>query len=239
MRILKIAAGLCAVFWAVTGTGTAAMAQSYPDGIIVTGEGTVATAPDMATIRLGVSARASSASDAMAQVSANVSGILAQLDTLDVSGADRQTSGLYLRPVYDDRPPNDADAPAEVVAYEAGNTLSVTMRSLDDLGMLLDAVISEGANNFNGLTFGLQDSADAVAQARKSAVEDAMARAEQLASAAGLTLGNIISMQESSQGYRPMEMKAAQMRSMDVPIEAGELDVRAQVTMQFDIAPTP
>ena len=231
MRILRMAA----VVWFCLGAG--AMAQNMETGITVTGEGVVAVAPDMATIRLGVNERAPSASEAMALVSQKVTAILSQLDTLEVAGTDRQTSGLYLRPVYDDRPRDNGQRSAEVIAYEAGNTVTITVKALDNLGMMLDSVISEGANNFNGLEFGLQDNADALAQARKGAVEDAMARAGQLASAAGVVLGDVRSMQESSQGFRPMEMRAAQMRSMDVPIEAGEIDIRAQVTMQFDITP--
>lgn len=230
MRILKVAA----IVWA--GLGAGAMAQEMT-GITVTGEGVVSMAPDMATISLGVTERAPAASDAMAQTSEKVEAILAQLDTLGVEARDRQTSGLYLRPVYDnreDRPRDDTSMP-EIVAYEAGNSVSITVRDLDGLGALLDAVISEGANDFNGLQFGLQDNDAALTDARKEAVADAMARATQLAEAAGVQLGDVVRMTESSQGFRPMEMKSAQMRSMDVPIESGEVDISAQVTMQFEI----
>lgn len=229
MRIFKAAA----IIWAMCGAG--AMAQEMT-GITVTGEGVVSMAPDQATINLGVSERADLASDAMAQTSQKVTAILAELDTMGIAAQDRQTSGLYLRPVYDNRPREDNTMPP-VVGYEAGNTVSITVRDLSKLGALLDGVVSEGANDFNGLQFGLQDNEAALVAARKGAVEDAMARATQLAEAAGVQLGDIVSMAESSQGFRPMEMKSAQMRSMDVPIEAGEVDVRAQVTMQFNITP--
>jgi len=229
MRILQ----WVAVMWIALATG--AIAQDGARGISVTGEGIVSMAPDMATIRLGVSERAATASDAMRQTSEKVRGILDQLDGIQVAGLDRQTSGLYLRPVYDNRPRED-NGPAQVVAYEAGNTVSITVRDLSKLGALLDAVVAEGANNFNGLEFGLQDNAKALIEARKGAVADAMARANQLADAAGVKLGDVLQMSESSQGYMPMEMKASQMRSMDVPIESGEVSVRAQVNMQFAIA---
>lgn len=228
MKFLKIAAVVCASFATVT------VAQEAPNGITVSGQGVVALAPDMATIRLGVTERAELASDAMAQTSEKVAAILAQLDALAVAGLDRQTSGLYLRPVYDNRPRDD-NAPQQVVGYEAGNTVSVTVRDLTKLGPLLDAVIAKGANDFNGLQFGLQDNAEALIAARKGAVADAMARAAQLADAAGVKLGNLVRMSESSQGFMPMEMKSAQMRSMDMPIATGEIDVSAQVTLQFEI----
>ncbi|MBQ0803864.1 MULTISPECIES: SIMPL domain-containing protein [unclassified Sulfitobacter] len=229
MRILQ----WTAVIWMALVSGV--IAQNVQNGITVSGEGVVSLAPDMATIRLGVSERAATASDAMRQTSEKVRGILDQLDGIQVAGLDRQTSGLYLRPVYDNRPRDD-NGPAQVVGYEAGNTVSVTVRDLSKLGALLDAVVAEGANDFNGLEFGLQDNAEALIAARKGAVADAMARASQLAEAAGVKLGAVLQMSESSQGYRPMEMKASQMRSMDVPIETGEVAIRAQVTMQFAIS---
>ncbi|MGY9038978.1 SIMPL domain-containing protein [Sulfitobacter sp. BSw21498] len=228
MRIFKFAAILCAGF------ASGALAQQAPQGITVNGQGVVSIAPDTATIRLGVSERAASAAEAMAQTSEKVRGILDQLDSLKIAGLDRQTSGLYLRPVYDNGSRSDT-TPVQVSGYEAGNTVSVTVRDLSKLGQLLDAVVAEGANDFNGLQFGLQDNEAALEQARKDAVSDAMARAQQLADAAGVKLGKVISMSETSQGFRPMEMRSAQMKSMDMPIETGEVDVSAQVSLQFEI----
>jgi len=228
-RVFKFAAILC------VGFASGALAQQAPQGITVSGEGVVSLAPDTATIRLGVSERAASAAEAMAQTSEKVRGILNQLDSLKIAGLDRQTSGLYLRPVYDNGSRNDT-TPVQVSGYEAGNTVSVTVRDLSKLGQLLDAVVAEGANDFNGLQFGLQDNQAALEQARKDAVSDAMARAKQLADAAGVKLGKVVSMSETSQGFRPMEMRSAQMKSMDMPIETGEVDVSAQVSLQFEIA---
>ncbi|HDY96285.1 MAG TPA: DUF541 domain-containing protein [Sulfitobacter litoralis] len=229
IRVFKFAAILC------VGFASGALAQQAPQGITVSGEGVVSLAPDTATIRLGVSERAASAAEAMAQTSEKVRGILNQLDSLKIAGLDRQTSGLYLRPVYDNGSRNDT-TPVQVSGYEAGNTVSVTVRDLSKLGQLLDAVVAEGANDFNGLQFGLQDNQAALEQARKDAVSDAMARAQQLADAAGVKLGKVVSMSETSQGFRPMEMRSAQMKSMDMPIETGEVDVSAQVSLQFEIA---
>ena len=91
MQILKMAV----IMWGVL--ATVVQAQETNPGITVNGESVVSQAPDMATISLGVSKRAPSASEAMANTSEKVRGILAKLDTLQVAGLDRQTSGLYLR----------------------------------------------------------------------------------------------------------------------------------------------
>ncbi len=82
MRILQWVAVMCVAL------ATGAMAQDTTRGISVTGEGVVSMAPDMATIRLGVSERAATASDAMRQTSEKVRGILDQLDSIQVAGLD-------------------------------------------------------------------------------------------------------------------------------------------------------
>lgn len=228
MQILKMAV----IMWGVL--ATVVQAQETNPGITVNGESVVSQAPDMATISLGVSKRAPSASEAMANTSEKVRGILAKLDTLQVAGLDRQTSGLYLRPVYDEQS-RDGSTSVQVVGYEAGNTVRVTVRDLTKLGLLMDTVVAEGANDFNGLQFGIRDNSQSLLEARKNAVADAIARATQLAEAAGVKLGDVISMSESSQGFRPMEMRMSQMKSMDTPIETGEVDVRVQVTVHFAI----
>jgi len=225
--------GMVLSVWLAVGIGTWTQAQ---EGITVTGTGLVSLPPDMASISLGVTERAPTAGEAMALVSGSVAAMLTKLEEMDVAPADRQTSGLYLRPVFGDRQ-REAGTPPDITGYEAGNNLTITVRDLTTLGALLDAVISEGVNDFNGLRFGLQDDAAAQAQARRKAVEDAMAKAAQLADAAGLELGRITMMREGGQGGGPRPMEMSAMRSMDVPVEAGEVGITAQVTMVYNIAP--
>lgn len=214
-----------------------AFAQMPEQGIIVTGEGRISAPPDMATITLGVRENAKTAKEAMGKVTISVTAILEQLDILGVEGKDLQTSRFYLNPVYNNRSSNDGNPPT-VTGYDAGNSVTVTVRDLGKLGEMLDAVIDIGANDFNGLSFGLQDPAPALAAARKVAVADAMDRAAQLAEAASLNLGTVLRMTENSQGGAPMAMEMAAMRSgMNDAIAGGEVDVQAQVTMVFAIAP--
>lgn len=232
MKTLKLAASIW-VLWVGL-----ALAQMSEQGIIVTGEGRISAVPDMATITLGVRENADTAKEAMGQVTASVSAILAELDALGVAQMDRQTSRFFLNPVYNNYQSSNGDNPRRVTGYEAGNAVTVTVRDLAKLGEMLDAVIDIGANDFNGLSFGLQDPKPALARARRAAVADAVARAEQLAQAASVTLGSVLRMTENSQGAAPMAMEMAAMRSGTADaIAGGEVDIRAQVTMVFAIVP--
>ncbi|MFD2738454.1 SIMPL domain-containing protein [Sulfitobacter aestuarii] len=234
MKLMQVAL-LVWVGWA-----GAALAQEVQEGIIVNGEGEVALAPDMATITLGVSEVAASAREAMSEVSGAVEEIVAKLDEFGVAPGDRQTEHFYVRPVYQHRQDpvqSEREAP-QITGYEAGNSVTVRIRDLSRIGALLDQVIDEGANDFHGISFGLQDDTAALAEARKLAVADAMARAEDMAEAAGLALGAVTRMSENSFSNRPAMMEMSKARgAADVPIEQGELTVRAQVTMVFSIAP--
>ena len=174
----------------------------------------------------------------MSKVNASVAAILSELDTIGIQPSDRQTSGFYLQPVHSNRASSSDNAPPKITGYRAGNTITVRVRDLAQLGAMMDAVIETGANDFNGLRFGLNDSSAAYATARERAVADAILRAGQLAKAAGLTLGRVQRMTENSHHGGPVMMEMAQSRaSMGDAIAQGEVDVTAQVTMVFAIAP--
>ncbi|WP_339819341.1 SIMPL domain-containing protein [Sulfitobacter dubius] len=224
-----------ALAW-MAGAGMVSAQQGPEEGIIVTGQGSIAAAPDMATITLGVTEEATTAKAAMDKVTEAVAAILTQLDAQGVAARDRQTSRFYLRPVHDRRPVEDGQPP-RITGYQAGNSVTVKVRDLDRLGAMMDAVIDDGANDFNGLDFGLQDPKDALAEARKAAVADASERARQLAEAAGVKLGTLIRLTENSQS-QPKMFEAARMgMAMDSAIAEGEVEVQAEVSMTFAIAP--
>ncbi|MBO9431163.1 SIMPL domain-containing protein [Sulfitobacter sp. R18_1] len=224
-----------AMAW-MAGAGLVSAQQGPEEGIIVTGQGSIAAAPDMATITLGVTEEAETAKAAMDGVNAAVSAILTQLDAQGVAAKDRQTSRFYLRPVHDRRA-NESGQPPRITGYQAGNSVTVKVRDLDRLGAMMDAVIDEGANDFNGLDFGLQDPKDALAEARKAAVADATERARQLAEAAGVKLGTLIRMTENSHAQPKMFESARMGMAMDSAVAEGEVEVQAQVSMTFAIAP--
>lgn len=204
--------------------------------IVVQGQGSVEQAPDMATITLGSQFAAKQADDALDQVSEATATVLATLADLGVEAKDVQTSGLYLNPVWDDS--YNRHGGRNIRGYSAGNTVHIRVRDLDKLGGLLDQVVEDGANTFNGLSFGLQDSTDAKNEARRRAVADARAKAELYAEAAGVSLGKIIELTDGvTSSPQPMFMERSAMVMSDaVPIAEGEVSTSARVTITFEIA---
>lgn len=201
--------------------------------ITVTGEGRVDAAPDMATVSLGVVTEGTTAAEAMAANTIQLAAVLEQLKMGGIEDRDIQTSGLSLNPNWQQ---TEADPTPRIMGYQASNMLTVRVRKLDQLGTVLDKTISDGANSFNGLSFGLSDPAPALDEARKRAVTDAVARATLLTQAAGLKLGPVVSISEGGGfgGPQPMYRMDAAAAS-PVPVAAGEVSTVASVTMVFEL----
>lgn len=216
----------------------AAPLSAEPSRIITTtGLGVIEAVPDMATLDLGVTHQAEEAVEALALTSEAMDRVFRYLEDAGIAAGDLQTRGLSLQPVRS-RPLAGSGAPPEVTGFVARNGLMVRVRDLSMLGEILDTVVQDGANTFNGLQFSLQDTDEAMADARAAAVRDAVARAEQLAAAAGISLGPIQSISEGgASAPRPvmMEMASARMAA-DVPIAVGEISLSTQVVVVFAIA---
>jgi uncharacterized protein YggE len=210
------------------------IASADDDGrITVTGEGRVDAAPDMATVSLGVVTEGTTAAEAMAANSIQLAAVLEQLKMGGIEDRDIQTSGLSLNPNWQQ---TEADPTPRIMGYQASNMLTVRVRKLDQLGAVLDKNISDGANSFNGLSFGLSDPEPAMNEARRRAVADAQGRARLLTQAAGLTLGPVVSISEGGGfgGPQPMYRMDAAAAS-PVPVAAGEVSTTASVTMVFEL----
>lgn len=203
--------------------------------ITTSGRGVVEAVPDMATINLGVTQQARQAGDALAATSDALRDVIERLQGAGIAARDMQTQGLSLQPVWS-RQNSNSDTPRQITGFVARNGLVVRVRNLEALGGILDMVVQDGANTFNGLQFSMQDPEPAIIAARADAVADAMDKARQLADAAGVTLGPVQSISESGGGARPvmMEMASARMAA-DVPIAAGEVSLSANVSMVFSI----
>lgn len=207
------------------------VAQESLRSVAVEGVGRVTAVPDMAEVSIGVRSEAREAARAMAAASEATAAVLATISNAGVAPEDVQTTHVGLDPRWQHS--NDG-SPPRVTGYIASNMLSVRVRALDDLGGLLDAVVSAGANSVNGITFGVADRSALENEARAKAVEDAAAKARVLASAAGASVGDVLSLAEGSTGGGPVPMmEAAFSDRASVPIAAGQIEIVVSVRAVF------
>ena len=218
----------------------AAVAQepnaSFPR-IVVAGEGEVAVAPDLAILTLSVLREAATAREALDQNNKAAAEVIAAMKEAGIEARDLQTGGLQINPRYV-YPQNGAEGEPRIVAYQVTNTLSVRVRDIAKVGEIVDRAVTLGVNQGGGVAFTNDDPSAARTEARRRAVEDAIARARTLAEAAGVGLGPIVEMSEQATMQPPMPMVAGRAYRMEaqadaVPVEAGESVYRVQISATF------
>ncbi len=234
-RLISAAAVLALLFGVVATalipTAVSAQGDIQPGTITVVGEGKVRIKPDMAQATIGVEIVKSTVKEASAEASQVMSEVLNVLKQLGVEEKDVQTSGFS---VWQERPYSPEGTQGAPV-YHVTNQLNVTIRNLANLGAILDAAMTAGANNIYGVTFGLSDTAQAEAEARRKAVENARAKAEDLARLTNLQLGEVISVSEviGGGGYYVGAVQKAEGTGGGGPIMPGELEITMQLQVTY------
>ena len=197
---------------------------------------TVQIAPEFATVSSGVVSRAETAQDAVRANAAAMSRVFDALRRAGVASEDMQTAQLSVSPVYADRQaPNLIER--TIIGYETRNQVSAKVRDTSRVGQVIDAMVSAGANNINGVTFGAEDTGEALDNARREAIAALLAKADLFADAAGFELCGIRRMGENS--YQPQPVYESRMMamsdSMSTPVAAGALTLTATVSADFCI----
>jgi uncharacterized protein len=209
----------------------------WPRSLRVLGEGRAHAAPDVAIATIGVVATDPLLAKATRDADARARKVQAVVAAAGVAPADVQTSR------YDVDIERRADRPDEaprVVGYRVVNELRVKVRDLAALGGLLDRVVAAGANEVQGLQFAKDDTTAEQGRALAAAVRAARAKAEEMARAAGLRLGEIV---ELSEGVRSAPGPIGPLRAMSmgkasgVAVQSGDVEVEAQVEAVFALLP--
>ena len=234
-----VAALLLAVL--LTSPAVAQTAQQPPQRTLtLTGQGEVKSAPDIAVISVGVLSQERTARAALSANNLAMANALKTIAAAGVAKKDIQTSNLSIQPRYQ-RPKRSSTGeqePPKIAGYAVSNTVTVTVRKLEDLGDILDAVVSSGINQMNGLSFSIADPAPLRNEARKLAVAEARERAALYAEAAGVTLGKILSISEAGGVLPPQPVARRAMlesAAASVPVAQGEQSIRMQVNIVWEI----
>ena len=230
-------AGTACVAPAAAAPPLAAAAASAPRTITVSADGKVSAKPDVAIVQTGVRITGKTAEGASAEANARMKTLLDELRRLGVAEKDVQTSQFTLTA---ERPwENGRQLP--VTGYTAASTVTVKVRALEKLPALLGRLPAVGANEVDSVQFGKDELGAVRDEALALAVGAARARAAAVARAAGVTLGEVLTVDVQPVG-RPMPMganvmmaKAAMGDDGEAAVATGELEITAGVNMVFAI----
>lgn len=216
-------------------------ARALVPQIVTNAQGEVRLSPDKATISIGVQTRAATASAASTQNAQKQRAIIEAIKGRGVPAEQITTSSFNVIPetVYD----RQGQTAPRTTSYLVSNNVTVEIKRIDQVGPVIDAALSAGANQINSLQFGLTNPDSARRVALALAVTKARGDAEVMARAAGGSLGQLLEM-SSADNYVPgpprpyavMDMRSAKAES--VPVEPGQETVSATVQARWQFLAT-
>ncbi|QIB75897.1 SIMPL domain-containing protein [Halogeometricum borinquense] len=207
--------------------------DAQPRTITVSGNGEVKAESDLAVLSVAVTATASSADEARAQVADRSETMRQALREAGVDDDAVTTSHFRVRPQY-----NHNGKERNVTGYEAVHVYSIEV-SPDRAGEVLDVAVGNGANEVQHVSFTLTEEAraDLRNDALNAAMDSARTDADTLASAANLSITGVQSVSTSG-GHHPIEPRVefdtAGANSGGTSFEPGPVTVSATVTVTYE-----
>jgi len=209
--------------------------------VTVSGLGRVSAKPNRASMSIGKVATAPQAAEAIKAVNSTMNELIDQLNRLRLPGAMIQTSSVQVWPEY---APNRGNEQPRITGYRATNSVTVRMDDVNRIGEVFDLATDNGANQISGPTFDLQNTERAERAALRKAVADAKGKAQAIAEEMGMT---IVAWEEIREGgtdapqpmYRMEAMAGRAAGGAGTPVEAGEIETTASVTLVARLAPAP
>jgi uncharacterized protein YggE len=219
--------------WTATAVPLGAQApEAGRNQIVTSGMGRVDVPPTQAIVTVGVQLQRPTAAEASQDAAHATEQILGRLTQAGIRRQDIRTSGVTLNPVFT----TQRDTPPRITAYQATNTLTVTVNELRLVGPAIDEAVRGGANTISGPSFGLRDPSDARREALTLAVREARDKAEAIARAAGLQIKGIERIVEEGVDVQVRMLERAvptPAPGVPTPIEPGTIAVVARVTIVF------
>lgn len=220
----------------IPGIPVTSVVTQKQDLFTVNGEGKVTVIPDTAIVNLGISSTKITVKAAQTEANTVIKNITLTLKSLQIADSDIKTSNYSIYPQYD-----FTNGQNHVTGYQVNANLSITVRNIDQVNQVVDQSTSQGANSISGIQLTVDDTRlrDLANQARQIAVKEAMAKANTLAQAAGISLGKVINIQESS----PTEIRPMMAKSFapgmgagvgDTQIQPGSTDITSTVILSYE-----
>jgi uncharacterized protein YggE len=203
--------------------------QLRAEGITVGGTGIVRSVPDRADLSFGVLSQGRTATQALAANSTEMRRVIAAIREAGIAAADVQTQQVAIYPRF-------SESGEEILGYTAQNSVTARVRNLDRAGAIIDAAVVAGANQVSGPTLSRTDQSELYRNALRAGVADARTKAQAIAAAAGVTLGQVVGVQETGAESPPSPADARAAGQEAAPIEPGTQEIQASVTVTFAVA---
>jgi uncharacterized protein YggE len=219
-------------------------AQFRSTTLTLSAQGEVRTAPDVATLIVGVLREEATAQAATATAGRALSAVTKALAASGVAPRDVQTQSIRLTPRFS----NTANQAREIVAYQSIGGVTVRLRDLTRAGALIDAAVAAGANQINGPTFSVENRPTLERQARDQALRALNEEAARVADVMGQRVVRLVTVNTQAYVVAPLIERSVVMGAAPAPppplpipavqgIDPGEISIRANANGSFELAP--
>lgn len=203
------------------------------DTITISGQGEALGAPDVAVVNVGMIAEGATVVAAQSDNTEKMNKLIQSFKEMGIDSKDLQTVDYTIYPKYDYN-----EGRSDIVGYRVSQSVEVTIRDLSKISLALSAAGEAGANQVSGVSFEIDDPDELKQQARLEALADAQNKAENIAAALGVDLGQVVGFSEST--ATPYAGRQAFAEGLggagEAPqIETGTLDITSNVTVTFEI----
>jgi uncharacterized protein len=205
--------------------------EDNPPSVTVTGTGAASATPDTADVRVGATVYADTATKALAAAATRAEGLLKAARAQGIAEKDIQTSGVSLRPRLTRRDQNRPGEKPGIAGYLAQLNYTLIIRDLEKMGTILDRVIAAGGNEMGAIRLFVFEPGALTDEARRGAMKDANHAAALFAGEAGLRLGPVIRIEDSTASRGPVRMMSA--RAEGVPMPTGEVSYQVRVRVTY------
>ncbi|KAF2511520.1 MULTISPECIES: SIMPL domain-containing protein [Flavobacterium] len=201
--------------------------------INVNGEGKVKVAPDQVCISATVETKGNNAKDVKKQNDEKMDAVLKFIKKMNIPTADFKTKQVALNPQY--------DYEKKKTSYNATQTVEIVVKDLSKYDELMEGLVQQGINRIDRVSFESSKEAQLQAEARKLAMKDAKAKAEDYVSVLGQKIGKAFTISDNSQVYHPQPVYAAMrmkesadsMGASNETLAIGEIEITANVSVSF------
>ena len=256
--IRMIAVAACATVLALSLAGCTVERGSSSEGdrgITVSASYETKVVPDRARVSFSVVTEEKDAETCRDKNAKSVNDVVGALQALGVEEKSIQTSYSSLSPRYGSRVTTTDDKTAKadgeaydewvITGYEMTTELTVSDLEIDNVGTVVQACVSAGANRSNGIEFYVSDYDAAYNTALTEAIAIAKSKAESIAQSTDVHLGKAVSVTEGYQDTSARyvastnavdEMDADKAEGVAAKTMPGQVDISAHVTVTYAIS---
>lgn len=214
--------------------GTTSTVSQTVKTIEVTGTGRITYAYDTAEITLGVSEMSDSPTAAFKAMSEQINKVVAAMKAKGITESDLKTGYLNLSQEYDWK-----DGTQTLRGYRATNSLTIKVKDLNQVPTVMEAAVTAGANQVQGVNFTLANQGALQDQATDAAIDNARAQADRAAKRLGLTVAGVQKVQVYNQSSSPMPYLTARMAMDSISaapaVYGGSGEYSASVSIVFEL----